>query len=305
MAITNLLINYMKKPQPIICLPTDKASNLHTAYYGTPKESMYVSVEPFIQEVKDIYKSHFLYILSDEPIKEGDWCIDIDNNTLVKCDGVNLSIWNNKSAGFKKIIATSNPELNDSVKVKDRKFVDALNSLLPTIPLSLIEHYAKYQPKEMMVEYGKEPIFNEEGKTVNSKWQLKLTPSGEICWSPVEDFVNEEIGKIPAYGTGLTAEESKQKEVDVEKLAIIKGEKWMSETYGKDAGSLNASCALGGFVNGYSQALQSSDKMFSLEDMMNFGKFVDEYYKEQRMKREVDEMFEEFQSLTKEQETKK
>jgi len=89
----------------------------------------------------------------------------------------------------------------------------------------------------------------------------------------------------------------KQKEVDVEKLAIIKGEKWMSETYGKDAGSLNASCALGGFVNGYSQALQSNDKMFSLEDMkeayLNNGPPDENGF------------YDFIQSLTKEQETKK
>ena len=201
----------------------------------------------------------------------------------------------------KKIIATSNPELWDIVPNMSSSFQTSdgmVNIGVPKLPLSLIEHYAKYQPKEVMVEYGKEPIFNEEGKTVNSKWQLKLTPSGEICWSPVEDFVNEEIGKIPAYGTGLTAEESKQKEVDVEKLAaqyIRNGKDYKAEGFSEyQNGKLN------GYIDGYNQALQSNDKMFSLEQVVSAVQksYGLKYFSENRL-------IENLKSLTKEQETKK
>jgi hypothetical protein len=216
----------MKKLQPIICLPTDKASNL--AMVNCTKEFIILHDKPSLPKTPITYQ--FLYILSDEPIKEGDWYISkgspsILHWSLEMCDDKShTDKWKDKNCFF-KIIATSNPELWDKIEV-DSKGIERGWIGIPKFPLSLIEHYAKYQPKEIMVEYEHITTWGEnndgageslyyayekDGKT--PKTQLKLTPSGEICWSPIEEkkkFVWE-----PVEVNG----EDPRAEVDVEKLA--------------------------------------------------------------------------------------
>ena len=51
----------------------------------------------------------FIYFLSNEPIKEGDWCINKNRDTLYQLNNITIS-----RAGVEfwdKIIATTNPDL--------------------------------------------------------------------------------------------------------------------------------------------------------------------------------------------------
>ena len=179
----------MKKLQPIICLPTDKASRLYIA----PDRKFYFSKRDEPSGVGTAVAHQFLYILSDEKPKEGDftYCKNRIGSEILKMKG-NIMCCKD----CKKIIATSNPELHVDLG-------HVCLDQLPQLPLSLIEHYAKYQPKEVMVEYERicDQCFNDDSddgcychhgnyKTID---KLKLTPSGEICWSPVEEI---EVSRI-------------------------------------------------------------------------------------------------------------
>ena len=168
----------MKKPQPIICLPTDKnkegALNLGISGIWHKGHS---------HPENDQYKNFHAYALSDEPIKEGDAFYDTESKTIHRAL--------NATGIFKtrrKIIATSNPDILSD-------FLFHTNPTSAIIPLSLIEHYAKYTPKEVMVEYEKGLKHLEtfiDGAKYQEYHKLKLTPSGEIAWSPVEEKVGFE-----------------------------------------------------------------------------------------------------------------
>lgn len=105
-----------------------------------------------------VSRPQHLYILSDEEIKEGDWYIHINTNTLLQRSqhkGEAMLISN------KKIIATTNPELNHKESYTKGKgnSKDYFNKIITSeISQDFIEVYIKeYNAgnpiKEVMVEY--------------------------------------------------------------------------------------------------------------------------------------------------------
>ena len=146
----------MKKTHKVIMLPTEDASPLAKwdGKFITDKEGIDPHVMP----------TYHLYILSDDEIKEGDWCVHLVTNNIVQssseCD-LSRGQW-------KKIIATT-----DTLRVKeiDGEAVD----VVPYIPQSLIEYYAKHQPEEVELEYYCEVV------GVPNIWSLKLVDN-EVVW---------------------------------------------------------------------------------------------------------------------------
>jgi hypothetical protein len=63
-------------------------------------------------------------VTSDERKVEGDITFDIDNNTLHKCTGDNLDIWNNPSCGFKKVIARQDQIDFSELSIHDQKKIE-------------------------------------------------------------------------------------------------------------------------------------------------------------------------------------
>lgn len=205
----------MKKIEtPLVCLPTDKASNLQFVhedrkFYLSP----YNSDDP-TNTIDNLGVAHFLYGLSDETPKEGDWLIpecvnelfnnkpiryvrkdDKMKNCIIVWDGekehlTTINLFNKAP----KITSTNNPELWYDFDGFSGGGNPTIN--VAKMPLSLIEHYAKYQPKEVMLEYEETVSMPQEhlltGSDIeiearkNPTLKLKLTPSGEVCWSPVE-----------------------------------------------------------------------------------------------------------------------
>jgi len=101
---------------------------------------------------KDNWQPQYLYILSDDEIKEGDWhiCLDIIKTFPDRCiaytDKEQLDAIKEDLSISKKIIATTDPKLIHSGKIVDYKG-------LPQIPQSLVEYYAKHKPEEVELEY--------------------------------------------------------------------------------------------------------------------------------------------------------
>jgi hypothetical protein len=326
----------MNKLQPIICLPTDKASELFLNNLEVPQYKLTKN-----KDLEDLgFTNQFLYILSSEPIKEGDWCMGALPYKIKDLPDV----WDARAFKHSKIIATSNPELHVDLG-------HVCLDQLPQLPLSLIEHYAKYQPKEVMVEYERicDQCFNDDSddgcychhgnyKTID---KLKLTPSGEICWSPVVDS-----GKVKGVDVSLQdiidkrntpsrynsakqrydyseqdikdiledyqKQSTNVKGVDVDELGY---NYYKSNWCGIKQPVISSTPVVEAVKYGYNQALQSSDKMFSLEDMkeavqrgieIGIGNYVPEYRDEEGDLRNTnpkitEDVKEYIQSLTKEQ----
>ena len=109
-------------------LPTKKPSKL---YFNHNKgfEKYQFSKEPFINGLTNTTNQH-IYITSDEEIKEGDWCILLENHYVnggigkyntEKAIGYGL----HNTEFFKKIILTTDPDLiKDGVQAIDDEFLE-------------------------------------------------------------------------------------------------------------------------------------------------------------------------------------
>lgn len=137
-----------------------------------------------------------LYLLSDEEIKEGDWCCKKDVKGWVFKWVDTTNDWYDNS---KKIIATTDPSLN-----------------LPCFPSSFLEEYVKrYNSKkslEVKVEYTKEGrwnwggsdpicdvwILNSEDNTIS----IRFKEEKKYSRSEVEELCRKAFDAGEAYRTG-------------------------------------------------------------------------------------------------------
>jgi len=160
----------MKRTHKIIMLPTDK-SNLYTDCNG----NLQITSKEWSQGDLSGCTMQHLYILSDDEIKEGDWCYNPNN------DGSVVRYTKYFRITVFKIIATTDPKLNNYIENDKGEGVD---EIFPQIPQSLIEYYAKHQPEEVELEYVK--VDNDTSATIQGhapEWveELKLQDN-EVVW---------------------------------------------------------------------------------------------------------------------------
>ena len=104
----------------------------------------------------------YIYILSDDPIKEGNWCVDKNNSVYRQITDKVFE----QFTGAKKVIATNDPELHkgwirdDDPKREypDRVMITTMNGV-PKLSDSFIQQFIhRYNIKlpiyDIMVEYG-------------------------------------------------------------------------------------------------------------------------------------------------------
>lgn len=188
----------------IYTLPIDKKQGVpelcitKTLYKGNHQ---YAIINTLLEDTN--WVAHHLYLTSDEEAKQGDWYIVRDTNELKQAPGDKSDYM---KPYYRKIVATTNRELYLCRDAEHEEKCDCIK--VAKAPISLIEHFVKQQGavKEVLVEY--EPSLkyldewkeDEEGriyKTIEEE-RLKLTPSGEIQWKPVEQrmYTREEVLEI-------------------------------------------------------------------------------------------------------------
>jgi len=141
----------MQKKHQVVMLPTEKESNL----FLIKNNNMLIFDKDYHNTIEEIwFQDVYLYILSDEEIKEGTptWVIDTREgmNNFIHQITQNID-------GCKKIIATTNPEL---ARIFGEVYPITGESKLyiPSIPTDFIQDYVKAynegKPiKEVMLEY--------------------------------------------------------------------------------------------------------------------------------------------------------
>ena len=112
-------------------LPTDKPSRL-LVRNDKPSILMLKEHSPFATNETHTYQN--IYITSDEEIKDGDWCIDINSNQPFQClrnqkDSVyewkDVNSWARLHKNCKKIILTTDEDLiKDGVQRIDDEFLE-------------------------------------------------------------------------------------------------------------------------------------------------------------------------------------
>ncbi len=121
----------------------------------------------------------FLNVISDDEIKEGDWCLYImDNNEIGCISPIKADKNSSTDSWYKKIIATTDPKLT---KVDEVSGDNVWTSPIPQIPQSLVEYYAKYQPEEVELEYIHYTP-DEDVKHVYSEIDMIKLQDNEVVW---------------------------------------------------------------------------------------------------------------------------
>jgi len=192
----------MVQRKKVIMLPTDKASKLHIVPKGEYKgQGKYLERDTILytdDATEYGYQPVFLYVLSDEEIKDGDWYCDIVGiYTICKADrGLVEAV--NKSPKCFKVIASTDKSLwskggystrNDiytpfeGAFIREsfiRKYIEAYNAGKP-IEWVNVEYDEFYTDTQM-------PPF----------YQLKLRNDNSVITHPIKDIFTRE--DIEAYG---------------------------------------------------------------------------------------------------------
>ena len=145
-----------------------------------------------------------LYILSDDEIKEGDWCIKSYGMTEKICK-YTTDLGNTA----KKIIATTDPQIINDFSTSGTTFV-------PSIPQSFIEKYCELNGKigTVELEYEEEEHNNPTGKYDT----LKISNINEvIVYKIKESWTKKEIFKLlDAYflNSNIVSQEDREIHMD-------------------------------------------------------------------------------------------
>jgi hypothetical protein len=159
------------KRAKVIMLPTEKISNIclgtNLSYVEAKNGKTLTQIWEYIQEVYP-YKPQHLYIISDDEIKNGDWCINENNNIFQYIGGLLLPT-------DKKIIATTDTSLKEGIKKysnDDIKTFEIYNSL-PQPSQQFIEKYIEcYNRGEVITDVLVEYNYN---KDLDDNWDLTKT----------------------------------------------------------------------------------------------------------------------------------
>jgi hypothetical protein len=165
----------------VVMLPTESNSGLLLGKSKTGKLVQYNTEFTFPKN--DIYnENQHLYILSNEEIKEDNWCIDITTNRIFQFKNEK----HYQNCDFKKIIATTDSSLNPT---GDKGIIaHAFKEEIPQIPQSFIEDFIQSYNQgnvisKVLVEvefivtnedWSKRPVI------VDGYYQIKLNQNNEI-----------------------------------------------------------------------------------------------------------------------------
>ncbi len=215
------------KKQRVIMLPTNKATGICTHRLSASHPKLLCYHKPTWQDDKGIsegyQQDYHLYVLSDEEIKVGDWCIQLGMNRLEKWDG---DTYNLDISLRRKVIAST----DKSLMIEKCSGFIGKEYPLPTLRESFIEKYiqaynAGHPIEWVNVEYEDVDIhkvkikYNFDGEGVLGEFEgldtkLKLRSDNTIITHPIQDsFSREEVIDVISKFAGYTTEYTKAQAV--------------------------------------------------------------------------------------------
>lgn len=189
------------KQHPIVMLSTNKASNLMLCGNDLLCCPTTQDNYNFVRTHGNVKEQH-LYILSDDEIEEGDWFINLANNTINQAtDWIYVST-------CKKIIATTDTSLILHDNSKNNKcFGTQLSGkcshVLPLIPTSFIQYFIEQYNKgniitHVNIEYEEYTNNTLTGLDIDSMiYNLKINSDNTINIKTIKDsYSRDEVIKI-------------------------------------------------------------------------------------------------------------
>tara|TARA_R110000782_G_scaffold42045_1_gene95874 strand:+ start:784 stop:1434 length:651 start_codon:yes stop_codon:yes gene_type:complete len=150
----------MKHKIKVVMLPTeDKTSLIVNNHLATKSNLEY---RPDLLKASAIIRSAITYqyvyitVLQDrEPIKEGDWFVDVNVGGLAKCDSEDIKTINVNTSPARKIIATTDPILTTESEL-DAYYRNGLGGAknIPQVQQSFLKEFVANPDGEYEVEYN-------------------------------------------------------------------------------------------------------------------------------------------------------
>ena len=198
------------KKAKAVMLPTNQKANGMICKDITGQDKIIAIKTKYLMEHED-YVGHHLYIISDDEIKEGDWCINTGGNIKDSFPfRATKEVMNNKF--IKKIIATTDTSLN--IHQKETFYLPERVFYLPYPSQEFIEKYIEEynkgrEIKEVLVEY-EDIIYNPEKdreyqsndriniEDCDKQTRLKINPKDNtITIKIVKDcYTREEVDRL-------------------------------------------------------------------------------------------------------------
>lgn len=179
----------MWKPGKVVMLPT---KDYKAPIFIGDRDNFLISTK-WREETKQWffrYLFQHLYIVSDEEIKEGDWCFDHFTQTVIQFDGKYNDYIQDY---FHKIIATTD------LLLISNEFSSAAPIYLPQPPQSFIDKYILEYNKgnvitDVMVEYESIGRMKSGGIETHITELLKINPDNTINIQQIKDsYTREEM----------------------------------------------------------------------------------------------------------------
>lgn len=201
----------MYKECDVVMLSTNQKTNVYINEYTNlgnnanklvfAKYISYHETNPIKLLIDRGYTPQHLYILSDDEIKEGDWCININNHTLYHLTGGTVTKETYKH--WKKIIGTT----DTSLLINNRSNSDhPYNLNFPQIPESFINLFVtEYNKSNIITKVNVEyDVFDDQCDTMscaicncsknteNLKYTLKINSDNTINIKSIKDSWNRQ-----------------------------------------------------------------------------------------------------------------
>jgi len=172
----------------------------------------------------DVTSQH-LYLISNENIKKGDWCIN-EKYPDKPFKNINLE----KGQGAIKIVATTDTKLKVKCKKSTKIIGQKIIVSLPQIPQSFLEEYCKQGGiDEVELEYEYVDGLYSKHKTTRPLL-IKLTTNNEVIVHLIEEkmYTKEEMQKCWSEGrnSGITSINNDRYDEDYK---IIQFKDWIKE----------------------------------------------------------------------------
>lgn len=162
------------KRAKVVMLPTDRKSTLYTLL-GNQLPTIYIGDYDYSDGV--LRMNQHLYIITDEEIKEGDWCILFKDHKNYLFKALPIDEYNN----CKKIVATTDTKLYITIG----EYYNAYNKELPKPSQAFIEKYCKVGGiDEVNVEYE---CTHADRAPNGIDCGIKINSHNEITIHPIKD----------------------------------------------------------------------------------------------------------------------
>jgi hypothetical protein len=214
----------------VVTLPTNDIGK--APFFVIPKGEMF-DVKFATAFVGDKYKH--IYFVSDREIKPGDWCLFFDSLGTIftdkpqQYDPSKGHVLNN---GLRKIEASTDLSINDSIKPSNREYVKALDSLMLTIPQSFVEQFVQEQGAIVWVDLELTSwLVGDNAKEAKMDYRLATHSDGTciVCSEDEKIYTQEEMYKaLCAYEKYLNGFYPIQTNTN-----ILLPEAWFEQKYNK------------------------------------------------------------------------